>query len=151
MNPKHKSNIVLVMSVITFLLVIGISLSVITNMRINAGDSNVRSDKDLVCFFTVDQTTSVNITWYKNSVLNLTASINCTSGVECFTSLGLGTVPNLYTVKNDNWNCTIGYYNGTGVQNGEVHVTIDDTPPTTPRIFNGGSEIINVTATGILM
>ncbi|HYD03181.1 MAG TPA: hypothetical protein VEC16_02680 [Alphaproteobacteria bacterium] len=143
-TKTRREFIVMSMLVLTFLLVVTMSISVISNMRINNGD--LRSDKDLICYFTLDQTTNANITWHKNGVQNLTASLSCTNGVECFTSLGSGTVPSSYTIKGDVWNCTVAYYNGSAVETSMVSATIEDTAPSQPRIFySNGSEIINIT------
>lgn len=148
MNHKLKIRnlVILSMTIITFLIVVGISLGSITNMRINNGNTNVRSDKDLTCYWTLNQTANANVTWFRNGAQNLTAIQSCTSGVECFTSLGSGTVPNNYIFRDDIWTCSVSFNNGASIETNNVSVTITDTPPTQPRIFlSNGTEIINTT------
>lgn len=145
-RPNVRDIVILSMMILTFILVANVSLSSVGGMRINGGISNVQSDKDLTCYFTINANTDVNVTWYRNNALNLTSNVSCASGVECHTSIGSGTVPNSYTIRNDVWNCTISFNNGTGIENAETSVSITDAPPTQPRIFYiNGSEIINAT------
>lgn len=130
---------------ITFIILASISLSNITNLRINLGDT-VKSETDLDCYWTIDSSTDVNVTWYKNDQLNRNLSISCTNGVECSTSIGSGTVLNNDTLKGEHWTCEIGYSNGTAYEVKNVTVTIVDTPPSQPRIYNESSiEILNTT------
>ena len=137
MNKKirNKEIVILSLMIITFLIVVSISLGLISNMKINAGDTNVRSDKDLTCYWTINQTNNTNVTWFRNGVQNLTSIRNCTSGVECSTILGSGTVPNNYIYRGDVWICSVSFYDGVGIETSNVSVTITDTPPTQPRIF----------------
>ncbi|MGV8140847.1 MAG: hypothetical protein ACP5NW_00225 [Candidatus Woesearchaeota archaeon] len=144
-ESKNKDIVIITFAIITFLIVAGISLSAINGMRINDGD--VRSILDLKCYWTVDQTADVNVTWYRNSTQNLTATVSCTSGVECHTSVGSGTVPSSYTTKGDLWTCSVSFWNGTDIESKNTSVTIQNTPPTTPEVYwSNGTRIVNTTA-----
>jgi hypothetical protein len=144
-NINNKDITIISLVIITFLIIIGISSSLISDMRINDGD--VRSIKDLKCYWTIYQNSDVNVTWYRDGTQNLTATVSCTSGVECYTSVGSGTVPNSYTKKDEIWTCSVSYWNGTNIETKNTSATIDNTPPTTPEIYwSNGTRIINTTA-----
>jgi hypothetical protein len=144
-NIKNKDIAMLLLVIVTFFIVTEISSSLISNMRINDGD--VRSLKDLKCYWIIDQNSNVNVTWYRNGIQNLTATVSCTSGVECYTSMGSGTVPNSYTTKGDEWRCSISFWNGTNIEMQNTSVIIANTPPSKPEVFwDNGTRIINITA-----
>ena len=129
-----------------FLVVIGISLSLISGIRINSGGA-IQSDKDMTCYFTINQDTYVNVIWYRDGVQNLSANISCNNSVECYTSFGSGTVPNSYINRGEIWTCVVRFYNGTGYETTNTSVLIEDSPPSQPRIFwSNFTEIINTTA-----
>ncbi|MGV8171305.1 MAG: hypothetical protein ACP5OA_01255, partial [Candidatus Woesearchaeota archaeon] len=154
MKNKINTREIVLLSVIifTFIILAGVSLSTITNIKINTGESTVQSDKDLKCYWTITETSEVNVTWYMNNQENRTLSISCTAGVECNTSTGSGTVPSSNIRKGQVWTCEIEYMNSTsGYEMNNVSVTITDTPPTEPKIYYSNStEIMNSTIIVIL-
>ena len=142
----RKKYVFLMLLLVILLSISSLVIGLISGLRINGGESTVKSDKDLTCYFTINQNANADVTWYRNGVLNLTTSISCTSGVECHTSIGSGTIPNDQIYRNDVWNCSISFNNGTAIENASAIVTIVDTPPTQPKTFYlNGTEISNVT------
>ncbi|MGV8087006.1 MAG: hypothetical protein ACP5N1_05215 [Candidatus Woesearchaeota archaeon] len=144
---KNRELLVLTIFIITLITVIGFSFALISNLKINDNESNQNSDKGLTCKVTIDQSTNVTFTWYRNGILNNSVNINCTSGVECGTLEDYGNIPNTQTIKNDVWICSVSFYNGTGIETSNTTANIVDTLPYEPRIFynNNGSEIFNGT------
>ena len=150
MNKRLRSKNIVVISlmILTFLIVIGISLSQVIDMYINDRITNQNSDKGLTCKIKIDTTTTVNITWYKGGIQNRTSNISCTNGVECGTSEGSGNIPNTETRKGEVWLCKAEFINSTGgYETSNVSVNIVNTPPYEPRIFfnSNGTEIFNDT------
>ncbi len=139
-------SIILIVSIIA----IGIGTAALSNIHINTIGSNIYTDQDLVCYWTINETTNANITWYRNGVQNITASgINCTANNECWTNASAN-VPNQYTTKGDQWTCAVAHYNGTGTEIGNTTITIADTVPTYPQLFYmNGTRVNNVTIPNI--
>lgn len=135
------------------MLLISVSLAVASftsNPNINPGISTIYTDQDLECRWTIDATTTANVTWYRNNIVNRTYSRSCTSGIECYTETS-GNVPKSDTTKDDTWICSVTYYNGTDYETQNDTIIIQDSVPTTPRLYwQNGSEIINGTIAVIL-
>ncbi len=110
--------------------------------EINPNSATLYTDQNLECRWTIDTSTDVNVTWYKNGVLNSTYNRSCTSGVECITE-GAGIVSQTRTTKGETWTCKVEYFNGTDVEQKNDSRVIEDSAPTTPRVFLGSVEIQN--------
>ena len=138
-----RASIIFIISII----IIGTSVGLLTNLRINSGSLQVTSDQQLTCYWTLNDTINANVTWYKNGAQNTTQSnINCIANQQCSTS-GDGNIPSAYIKRGDVWVCSISYDNGTGIENQNVSVNIINSPPTPPHVFlQNGTEITNVTA-----
>lgn len=119
-----------------------------SNPRINSGSTTVYTDQDLDCKWTIDITTTANVTWYKDGITNNTYSRNCTSNVECTTE-GSGNIPQSSTTKGQTWTCEVSYYNGTDTEISNNSRTIEDSSPSTPRVFLASNEIYNSSISNI--
>jgi hypothetical protein len=126
---------------------IGVAYGLISLHHINDGASQTTSDQQLTCYWTLNETTTANVTWFKNGIANTTQTdIPCTANQVCSTN-GNGNIPASFTTRNDVWICSVFYNNGSAIENHNVSVTIVDSPPTSPRIYwPNNTEIVNVTA-----
>ncbi len=142
---RHKDIVILSLMIITFLIAAGISFGLISNVHINNKDP--LTNDDLICYFTIDNSTNVNITWYNGTSRNLSTTISCTSGVECNSSGSGGTLPKEYTTKGESWTCEIGYYNTiSGYETFNFTKQIGDTAPLVPKVYwSNGTETTNTT------
>lgn len=130
---------VLVYSLIFMLLLMPliISLSFTNNPEFNSG-LFIFSDDDLVCTWnmSIDATTQ-NITIYKDGVLfearNETGTLN-TSYI----------ISSSNTLKNQDWNCTIRLNNATSSTIQSTEVSIANSAPETPIIYNSTYDDIGV-------
>jgi hypothetical protein len=120
----------------------------LTNHYINNAnpDSKIYTDANLTCYWTLNETGAVNVSWYKNSigVLNRTQqNINCTADTECYT-FGSGNVPSADTTKEDMWICIVTFWNSTEFENSTINANISDSSPTTPKFYwENGTYISN--------
>ncbi len=158
MNSKHTNkkvqegkskgkNVLLFFSLIILLVfAAALSFAQISLHKINEGSTEVYSDQQLICSWVLNETLYSNVTWYKNGVINTTqTNILCTESLPCSTS-GDGNIPASFTVRSQNWICSVEYNNGTGQDIHNATVSIINSPPTSPRTYwQNGTEIVNIT------
>ena len=147
-NKRNKRELaVFIVMLVMLVVVVSMAIAGIVNLNINNGATDVRSDVDLNCYWTIDASAFVNVTWYRNGVSNITSNISCVANQPCTTAGTSGTVSQNYTTRGDVWTCSVMFYNGTGAEKYNTSVNIVDSPPTQPRVFwnTNGSEIVNTT------
>ena len=143
-----RDRTIYLISSITIILLISI-LSQVTamftsNPVINPGILTIYHDQDLVCHWTTNETGIVNVTWYKNSILNTTYNRSCTAFNDCYTT-GNGIISQNYTTKGDIWTCDVSYYTAGTIDEQSYNVTIAASVPTLPRIFlSNGTEVESI-------
>jgi len=114
-----------------------------SNPQISSGTSGeLYTYQDLDCSWTIDTTAEVNVTWYINGNINRTYNRTCTATVPCTTE-GSGIISQSLTVKGQIWTCEVAYFNGTNVEMKNGTREIDDAPPTTPKVYLNGTEVLN--------
>jgi hypothetical protein len=110
-----------------------ISVGFTSGPLINAGLA-AETDDDLICSWGITDTTAINVSWYKDDVLNRTlydsTSLNTSN-----------TLPQSATAKNQNWRCVVTLFNATHNVTQETNVTIENAGPSTPVLYNGVVDI----------
>jgi hypothetical protein len=139
----EKNYIIGIIGLILLVLLINVSTGVFTSgPEINPLIGTTYTYHDLTCQWTINETATVYVNWYRNGVLNTTYSRNCTANTSCDTE-GTGIISKTYTAKNDIWICEVIYDVGTGNESQNDTIIIEDSLPTTPKVFLNNIEILN--------
>lgn len=150
MNIINKNRIIGLIIMIMLLLPIWLSSGeFISEPGINPDISTIYTDQDLSCEWKINETTTANVTWYRNNEINTTYSTNCTSGQKCSTE-GAGKINKAYTTKSDSWTCEVTYFNGTAYESMNDTISITDSVPSLSRLYlSNNSEVLNNSITNI--
>ncbi len=116
-------------------LVVGLSFT--QQVSINNGQTSYTTD-DLVCAWNVSaDTTAINVTWYKDGILDRSTYDNTTLNTT-------STVPSADTLKNQAWRCRVRLFNATTNTSQEVNLTVQNSAPTTPVLSNASSPDLGI-------
>jgi len=96
--------------------------------------SQPKTNDNINCSFIITddrlQTCSANISWYRNNILNITSNISINNG-----TLSSSLLSYQYTVKGQEWNCTIIPFDGNSYgRQSSAKLTIINSLPTSPNI-----------------
>lgn len=110
------------------------SVSFTQNVSINSG-LPAFTDDNLVCTWQASgDTTAVNVTWFRNEVYNR-------STYDPTGTATSDTVAASETLKNQAWRCRVTIFNATANTMDEYNLTIQNSAPETPIIYNGSTDI----------
>ena len=79
-----KKSSMIIIGIIFFLSSISLASALLTQLKINSGVSQVTSDQQLICYWTLNESVNANVTWYRNGAINITQNnIACTANTQC--------------------------------------------------------------------
>ena len=117
-----------------FAAVLTASVGFVQNPQIDGG--TLYTTDNLVCSWNASlDTTNVTITWlrdgsvFKNNTYNGTLPTNSTVGAG-------------NTTRDEKWFCQVTLWNGTNSSFGEANITIENTAPLNPKVYNASGHLI---------
>lgn len=141
MMTRSSSLIISLSVLIMAILLVGLTSSVgfTSNPIINDGSAPY-TDQSLVCSWNISgDTTAINVTWYNTSTLYSTIYDNTTLNTT-------STISSSLTLKNQNWRCEVTLFNVTSNSSKSYNVTVQNSAPTTPILYDDGSNDMGTTA-----
>ncbi len=127
---------------LTLLLVsLSLSVSFTSNVSINNNQLSY-TDDDLVCSWGASaDTTSINVTWYRDGTKNRSIYDPTATNTS-------DTIPANDTTKHETWSCVVRLSNGTNTTSQQDNITIQNSAPSSPVIYNMSGEDIGNSQNG---